>query len=1330
MKKSNKKNSFLMSLFAMLCAFSIGAAGCAGEDVDSSSSGASVEDSVGGSSTPDYSSTPDDSSDVGDDITPDNSETPEDAAISILLPEGEVFPYVDTAKDFLQAGEGADVADYAVSGMKNPQAPVQVKWKYNGEGTKKFIIEYATKADYSDAITLEMGAAKRSVELYNLYKGVNYYLRITSVNSTGDVLNQAKTQFQTTDLGPRVMNVEGAYNVRDLGGFDTCFGKQLVQGIAYRGGMLHYNATGNNGDLTENGKKTLSEELGVTSELDFRDENEAYVKLEDGSSIPGATLTYITAGGYEDIFKGAAGSGAKEVYRKIFSYLADETNYPLYYHCTAGADRTGTVSYILHAFLGVSELECHQDFAFTSFSVYGVRASQSGRGSNAERYLAMVAALKAYEGDTLQQKAQNYLLSIGVTEAELENLKGIFFGEVEIPGAKTYNPNTQTTPTPSAKARMNTQAREVLDEDGYTSYTVTGVNVQPSGSTSKTLYIYSIEGDGLPKSKGNWDDVYTLEVGSGAGLTLNGEPTTSGRIKMPGDLYLPLDKEPNVGDVLVIDGTYSNANSKVRLVFVNCALQWDGTVWKHYANNPSYTTYNLGELSVHRNSDGTSSNPPLATQLYMKIASGMEIPFPDAEWDTEFALESGAGWKLNGQSITLSDIESTNSGLFVNLKNANVQVGDILSVEGTFMSADVSARYVIAESKFIWNGTAWQDYVDADPIEYTTYEIGMLKFDKVTSSNDKPPVENGYAYFLRMDGQKLPIYSKEDDLNWHMLFNWKDGVGITINGASVTASVKFPSQMFISIKQAPQVGDILKIGGTFYNEEYAVQYIIEESVFEWDGTAWQTCVEYTTYEVGALAFQKATQTNDQTPIANGYVYFVKENGESLPVYSTENNLHWETKYSWKDGVGITINDVAVLATVKFPKEMFIAFKSSPQIGDVLKIGGTFYNDTLLVRYIIEESAFEWDGTAWIPQQEYAEYEVGKLTVAGGQTSNGSIALSQADGGSFAVNDLSYAFNFFGGSGVGVLLNGESLPVNTVKTSVTELYLNLGVSVKEGDVVRIGGVYYNVNKATRYIITESAFIYENGVWAVYDKPYTEIGVGSVNVLDDLSDKGYIYFASSNSALIFPVDSWDDAFVSTFGAGVQLNGKALANAKICSVDSTIYLSLRSEGVQVGSVIIIGGKFVCEAQNVLYYVTESSFVWNGNVWVEMSKTNLSEVKAAAKAELDGYKVAADYDETVQVELASIIAAAKTEIDGGSSFADVSAIVSSAKAAMDQATKVQTPDEPDEPEAPNEPSTGETNSSSEEPSSGCGSFVGMAAGGAVLAAVALGCFRKRKED
>ena len=381
-------------------------------------------------------------------VVPEEPETPEMAALEITAPKGVVYPYVDAAKAFLEAGEGADVADYAVSGLKNPQVAIKMKWTFDAEGATAFLVEYATQADYSDAITVRMGASKRSMDLYNLYKGTKYYVRITAINSKSETLAVGTSEFETTNLGPRVMNVDGAYNVRDLGGFDTIFGKKIVQGIAYRGGMLHYNATGDNGNLTAAGKKTMSEELGIRAELDFRNESESYVTMEQGSSIPNATLTYITAGGFEDIFK--LNGGAKP-YRQIFAYLADVNNYPLYYHCTAGADRTGTVSYVLHALLGVSELECHQDFAFTSFSVYGVRGSQSGAGSNATRYFNMVNMLNDnYQGANLQEKTENYLLSIGVTAQEIANIKGIFFGEIEIPKANAQTANE--APVSAAKS--------------------------------------------------------------------------------------------------------------------------------------------------------------------------------------------------------------------------------------------------------------------------------------------------------------------------------------------------------------------------------------------------------------------------------------------------------------------------------------------------------------------------------------------------------------------------------------------------------------------------------------------------------------------------------------------------------------------------------------------------------------------------------------------------------------------------------------------------------------------------------------------------------------
>ena len=353
-------------------------------------------------------------------------------ALTVTAPTGEVYPYIENAKNYLLAGASANPADY-YNKAKNPQVPIQVKWDYTASDASKFRVEYATKADYSDALVVETDATKRSVDLYNLYKATTYYVRVSVLDAWGNVVETDCGDFYTTDLGPRVMNVEGIYNVRDIGGHESSLGKTVQQGIAYRGGALTP-AVGFNYDsnITEAGKKYMSEVMGIKGELDFRNTSESGIGYE--SVVPGVNLTYISLGGYTAPFY-----HGKESYRKLFSYLSDEKNYPLYYHCTGGADRTGTVTFLLQAFLGVSEEECIQDFAFTTFSVYGPRAAKGYQYW--EEFNDMIAMLKAYDGANLQEKTENYLLSIGVTETEIYNIKAIFFGEetkVDIHAPQTF----------------------------------------------------------------------------------------------------------------------------------------------------------------------------------------------------------------------------------------------------------------------------------------------------------------------------------------------------------------------------------------------------------------------------------------------------------------------------------------------------------------------------------------------------------------------------------------------------------------------------------------------------------------------------------------------------------------------------------------------------------------------------------------------------------------------------------------------------------------------------------------------------------------------------
>ena len=96
-------------------------------------------------------------------------------------------------------------------------------------------------------------------------------------------------------------------------------------------------------------------------------------------------------------------------------------------HCTGGADRTGTVAFLFNALLGVSEAELIQDYEITTFSIYNTRSTQSG--AYAEMFQEFLNKLYTYEGETLSQKTENYMLSIGVTQAEIDSIRIIMLGE-------------------------------------------------------------------------------------------------------------------------------------------------------------------------------------------------------------------------------------------------------------------------------------------------------------------------------------------------------------------------------------------------------------------------------------------------------------------------------------------------------------------------------------------------------------------------------------------------------------------------------------------------------------------------------------------------------------------------------------------------------------------------------------------------------------------------------------------------------------------------------------------------------------------------------------
>ena len=91
----------------------------------------------------------------------------------------------------------------------------------------------------------------------------------------------------------------------------------------------------------------------------------------------------------------------------------------MYLHCTYGADRTGTVCYLLEAVLGVSAEDCLKDYSLTQHT-------------ELSNILTVTEGLKKYDTTgtmTLKEQAEAYLLDCGLTPSEINTIRAIFLGE-------------------------------------------------------------------------------------------------------------------------------------------------------------------------------------------------------------------------------------------------------------------------------------------------------------------------------------------------------------------------------------------------------------------------------------------------------------------------------------------------------------------------------------------------------------------------------------------------------------------------------------------------------------------------------------------------------------------------------------------------------------------------------------------------------------------------------------------------------------------------------------------------------------------------------------
>ena len=197
-----------------------------------------------------------------------------------------------------------------------------------------------------------------------------------------------------------------AWNVRDLGGW-ACDGGTVKYGLLIRGGRI-----------SAADRAVLVGQLGVQHEIDLRGK-------EGRDPSDGDVATESPLGG--DVWFTIADKAASyaltpvETWQMYLRCVIDAVTHrePVYFHCTAGADRTGTLACVLEGLLGMSQSDIDKDYELTTF-YSGSGTDALARRRNESEWKRLISAINAVSGDTFRDKCMHFAVgTCGMSMADI-----------------------------------------------------------------------------------------------------------------------------------------------------------------------------------------------------------------------------------------------------------------------------------------------------------------------------------------------------------------------------------------------------------------------------------------------------------------------------------------------------------------------------------------------------------------------------------------------------------------------------------------------------------------------------------------------------------------------------------------------------------------------------------------------------------------------------------------------------------------------------------------------------------------------------------------------
>lgn len=324
----------------------------------------------------------------------------------------------DDATNSVMATYAASSA-YSYIDRKDCPIPVTIPWA-NSASSSTVISIYDDKSQL--VWTQNATAGATSADVYNLIPGYTYSYTV----SEGDVVWE-KGYFSTTGRRRmiKVSSIEAsghANNCRDLGGLkvtDKGDNKTIKYGYIFRGTNMD--------STTDDEKSILTRFLNIGMDIDLRSGSANSPGGNNGNSncyrpFSASQVEGYINPGFNSFTDLTNADKVKSVLTAVFNTA--KSGKASYFHCYIGADRTGYIAMLIEGLLGVSEKDCSIDYELTSFSEAAGLRYRTGRPQD-YYFRQGIDHLRKQSGDTFQDKVENYVKSIGITQDQIDEFKSI-----------------------------------------------------------------------------------------------------------------------------------------------------------------------------------------------------------------------------------------------------------------------------------------------------------------------------------------------------------------------------------------------------------------------------------------------------------------------------------------------------------------------------------------------------------------------------------------------------------------------------------------------------------------------------------------------------------------------------------------------------------------------------------------------------------------------------------------------------------------------------------------------------------------------------------------